>query len=77
MNPGFSEFLRAAPRDRRDVFLGAATRLGAPAQNVETRLLGHLDAQCTFQWPPRWPSAFSLQGRNLIVESLWVDLSVF
>ncbi|HWF45885.1 MAG TPA: nucleotidyl transferase AbiEii/AbiGii toxin family protein [Bryobacteraceae bacterium] len=35
MNPGFSEFLRAAPRDRRDVFLGAATRLGTPEQNVE------------------------------------------
>jgi predicted nucleotidyltransferase component of viral defense system len=31
----FSEFLRAAPRDRRDVFLGAATRLGTPEQNVE------------------------------------------
>jgi len=35
MNSGFSEFLRAAPRDRRDVFLGAATRLGTPEQNVE------------------------------------------
>jgi hypothetical protein len=35
MNPGFSEFLRAAPRDRRDVFLGVATRLGTPEQNVE------------------------------------------
>src|SRR5436190_23708746 len=35
MNYGFSEFLRAAPRDRRDVFLGAATRLGTPEQNVE------------------------------------------
>src|SRR6266536_3813909 len=35
MNPGFSEFLRAAPRDRRDVFLGAATRLGTPEQNIE------------------------------------------
>jgi predicted nucleotidyltransferase component of viral defense system len=35
MNSGFSEFLRGAPRDRRDVFLGAATRLGTPEQNVE------------------------------------------
>src|SRR5438105_8960752 len=35
MNSGFSEFLRAAPRDRRDVFLSAATRLGTPEQNVE------------------------------------------
>lgn len=35
MNSGFSEFLRAAPRDRRDVFLGAATRLGTPEQNIE------------------------------------------
>src|ERR1041384_5219963 len=35
MNSGFSEFLRAAPRDRRDVFLGAAARLGPPEQNVE------------------------------------------
>src|SRR5215813_12527108 len=35
MNPGFSEFLKARPQDRRDVFLGAAARLGAPEQNVE------------------------------------------
>jgi Nucleotidyl transferase AbiEii toxin, Type IV TA system len=35
MNSGFSEFLRAAPRDRGDAFLGAATRLGTPEQNVE------------------------------------------
>ena len=35
MNPGFSEFLEATPQDRRDVFLGAAVRLGTPAQNVE------------------------------------------
>src|ERR1700685_1454967 len=35
MTPGFAEFLRARPRDRRDVFLGAATRLGTPEQNVE------------------------------------------
>jgi hypothetical protein len=35
MNSGFSEFLRAAPRDRRDVFLGTAARLGTPEQNVE------------------------------------------
>lgn len=26
MNPGFLEFLKAAPEDRRDVFLGAACR---------------------------------------------------
>jgi hypothetical protein len=35
MNPGFAEFLKASPQDRRDVFLGAAARLGAPEQNVE------------------------------------------
>ena len=35
MNSGFSEFLRAAPRDRRNVFLGATTRLSTPEQNVE------------------------------------------
>ena len=35
MNPGFSEFLRASPEDRRDVFLGTARRLGTPEQNVE------------------------------------------
>ena len=34
MNPGFSEFLKATPQDRRDVFLATAARLGAPAQNV-------------------------------------------
>ena len=35
MNPGFSEFLAADARDRRDVFLGAAARLGTPEQNIE------------------------------------------
>jgi Nucleotidyl transferase AbiEii toxin, Type IV TA system len=35
MNPGFSSFLRATPEDRRDAFLGTATRLGTPEQNVE------------------------------------------
>src|ERR1700689_5279798 len=35
MNPGFAEFLRATPQDRRDVFLSAAARLGTPEQNVE------------------------------------------
>ncbi len=35
MNPGFSEFLKATPRDRRDVFLGAASSLGTPEANVE------------------------------------------
>jgi hypothetical protein len=35
MNPGFSEFLRADRRDRRDVLLSAAARLGTPEQNVE------------------------------------------
>jgi hypothetical protein len=35
MNSGFSEFLKATPQDRRDVFLGAAARLGTPVQNVE------------------------------------------
>jgi hypothetical protein len=35
MNQGFAEFLRARPQDRRDVFLGAARRLGTPEQNVE------------------------------------------
>ena len=35
MNPGFAEFLKASPRDRRDVFLNAAARLGTPEQNVE------------------------------------------
>jgi hypothetical protein len=34
-NSGFSEFLKATPQDRRDVFLGAAARLGTPEQNVE------------------------------------------
>ncbi len=35
MNPGLAEFLKASPQDRRDVFLGAAARLGTPEQNVE------------------------------------------
>ena len=32
MNPGFREFLSASPADRRDVFLGTASRLGTPEQ---------------------------------------------
>ena len=35
MNPGFAEFLKATPRDRRDTFLGASARLGTPEQNIE------------------------------------------
>jgi predicted nucleotidyltransferase component of viral defense system len=35
MKPGYLEFLKAAPEDRRDVFLDAARRIGTPAQNVE------------------------------------------
>ena len=35
MNRGFSEFLKATPQDRRDVFLSAAARLGTPEQYVE------------------------------------------
>lgn len=35
MNPGFLEFLKASPLDRRDVFLGSAARLGTPERNVE------------------------------------------
>jgi hypothetical protein len=35
MNPGFSEFLKARPEDRRDIFLATAARLGTPEQNVE------------------------------------------
>jgi len=45
MNPGFLEFLKAAPEDRRDVFLGAARRMGTPAQNIEKdfwRIFRHL-----------------------------------
>jgi predicted nucleotidyltransferase component of viral defense system len=35
MNSAFSEFLKASTQDRRDVFLGAAARLGTPQQNIE------------------------------------------
>ena len=35
MNPGFLEVLRAPAEERRDLFLGAARRLGTPEQNVE------------------------------------------
>jgi predicted nucleotidyltransferase component of viral defense system len=35
MNPGFTDFLKASPQDRRDVFLAATARLGTPEQNVE------------------------------------------
>jgi Nucleotidyl transferase AbiEii toxin, Type IV TA system len=35
MNPAFTSFLSAAPEDRRDAFLGAGQRLGAPEQNIE------------------------------------------
>ncbi len=35
MNPGFLEVLRAPAEERRDLFLGAARRLGTPEQNIE------------------------------------------
>ena len=35
MNPGYIQVLRASPADRRDLFLGAARRLGTPEQNIE------------------------------------------
>lgn len=35
MNPGFVTFLSATAVDRRDAFLGAGQRLGAPEQNIE------------------------------------------
>ena len=35
MNSDFLAFLSAAAEDRRDAFLGAARRLGTPAQNIE------------------------------------------
>jgi hypothetical protein len=35
MNPGYIEVLRASAADRRDLFLGAARRLGTPEQNIE------------------------------------------
>lgn len=34
-NPNFSKFLNASAHDRRDVFLGAATSLGTPEENIE------------------------------------------
>ncbi|MGD1213079.1 MAG: nucleotidyl transferase AbiEii/AbiGii toxin family protein [Candidatus Acidiferrales bacterium] len=35
MNAAFNSFLSAAAEDRRDAFLGAGRRLGAPEQNIE------------------------------------------
>jgi hypothetical protein len=35
MNPGYIQVLRASLADRRDLFLGAARRLGTPEQNIE------------------------------------------
>ncbi len=35
MNPGFLEVLKAPAEERRDLFLGAAHRLGTPEQNIE------------------------------------------
>jgi hypothetical protein len=35
MNAAFNNFLSAAAEDRRDAFLGAGRRLGAPEQNIE------------------------------------------
>jgi hypothetical protein len=83
-NSGFSEFLEAAPRDRRDVFLGAATRLGTPEQNVEktSGLRGH--SMCC-SMVSRWPSSFSFQGRNFLSKAYGlisrfsedIDITVF
>jgi Nucleotidyl transferase AbiEii toxin, Type IV TA system len=35
MNPGFLEILKATAEEQRDLFLGAARRLGTPEQNIE------------------------------------------
>lgn len=35
MNPAFHTIINASEADRRDLFLGAATRLGTAVQNVE------------------------------------------
>lgn len=35
MNRGFLEILKASVEERRDLFLGAAHRLGTPEQNIE------------------------------------------
>ncbi len=35
MNPGFLQILKAPVEERRDLFLGAARRLGTPEENIE------------------------------------------
>jgi predicted nucleotidyltransferase component of viral defense system len=52
MNPGFADFLRARPLDRRDVFLGAARRLGTPEQNIEKDFWVTWTLDVLFNGPP-------------------------
>lgn len=52
MNPGFLDFLKATPRDRRDVFLAAAARLGTPEQNVEKDFWVTWTLDVLFSGPP-------------------------
>jgi hypothetical protein len=77
MNPGFSEFLAATPQDRRDVFLSAAARLGTPEQNVEKDVCVTWTLDVLFNGLPVGHPTISLQRRNVALESLRPDITIF
>ena len=62
MNPGFSEFLRAGSRDRRDIFLSAAARLGTPEQNIEKDLWVTWTLDALFNGLPAGHPRFLFKG---------------
>lgn len=45
-NAAYKQVIAAPPRDRLDLFLTTANRLGTPIGNVEKDFLGLLDAEC-------------------------------
>jgi predicted nucleotidyltransferase component of viral defense system len=85
MNPAFSEFLKATPQDRRDVFPGAAARLGTPVQNVEKDFWVTWTLDVLFNGLPIGRSRFLFKGGTSLSKAYGlisrfsedIDLTVF
>lgn len=77
MSAGFLRVIAAAPEDRRGLFLATANRLGTTFQNVEKDFSGLLGAGLAVQRQRRWRASLAIQGRNIAVQGLRADLSLF
>jgi len=75
MNDNFLEIISATSGERRDCFLSAAARLGTTEQNIEK------DFWCAGFWMRSFTGASRrstppVQGRNVAVQSLRIDLTL-